>query len=99
MPGMQREPPPYITEVDWKDSSVEALLNVVEQARVDFQYKARRMRIGYQMFNTVQAFMRAQGYKTHVSTTGKDVTSLEIMGRVVRGRLSRETKYLSMIVK
>lgn len=77
--------------------TIEGLLDAVSAARSLAHKQARKMRIGFQTMCLVKQFMHAQGYKT---TTGRpEETSLELMTRVVRGRVSKEVKYLGMMVK
>lgn len=85
-------------QLDEESPSIENLLEAISAARIQARRQAQKMRIGFQTMYLVRKFMQTQGYKTTVSGP-PEANALELLSRVVRGRVNKEVKYLGMVVK
>lgn len=85
-------------QLDEESPSIESLLGAVSSARIQARRQAQKMRIAFQTMYLVRRFMQAQGYKTTVSGP-PEVNALELLSRVVRGRVNKEVKYMGMVIK
>ncbi|CAL1709689.1 unnamed protein product [Somion occarium] len=84
-------------EIDWRNPSVSDVLDLVFSAHTESKQRAQRMKLGFQVMLLVQDFMRSEGYKS--TSSGKDEDRLEFLTGVVRGRVSKDVRYLGMAVK
>lgn len=98
-PAEQDQVSEYLQVVDWEKPCSEDLLTAVDGARAEFQYASEQLRLGYCVLRLVHEFMRSCGYRPSISATGKDEPLLELLSRLVRGRLARDVKHLGLMVK
>jgi len=84
----------------WKSdrSDLSALLGVIADCRAGFHEQCRRFRVGFCLLLRVRRFVLDLGYKSVES--GEDGKSiLDVMSRGLRGRLTRDWKYLGLVIK
>ncbi|KII85810.1 hypothetical protein PLICRDRAFT_56289 [Plicaturopsis crispa FD-325 SS-3] len=73
------------------------VIAAVDDARAQFRSKARRSAVAFQVMRRVQAFMRAQGYKTASGETDGGIVSMWCTA--TRGRMARTAKWLGTMVR
>jgi len=84
----------------WKSdrSDLSSLLGVITDCRVGFHERCRRFRVGFGLLLRVRRFVLDLGYKSVESEEdGKSI--LDVMSRGLRGRLTRDWKYLGLVIK
>jgi hypothetical protein len=84
----------------WKSdrSDISSLFDVITDCRANFHRRCRKFRIGFSLLLHVRGFVRNTGSKTVESEEdGKSV--LDVMNRGLRGRLTRDWKYLGSAIK
>ncbi|KAI0080397.1 hypothetical protein K474DRAFT_1769394 [Panus rudis PR-1116 ss-1] len=86
-----------LPEINWRQPDPAELLKVVSIAHAASRKRAQRMKFGANVLRIVQTFMRSHGYKS--SHSGTDESESEMFARIVRGRASKDAKYLGMAVK
>lgn len=95
--GVADQPTLDRIQIDQHSPSVESLLKAVSAARTDARGQAKKMRLGFQVWDVIRKLMQGEGYKT---TTGRpEDNGLGFMLRAVRGRLGKDVKYLGLMVK
>lgn len=78
----------------WQASELSALLETISEARNEFRTSYKNFKVGFSLIMKVRQFMLEAGYKT---ADGDGV--LEMMSKGLRGRLSRDWKYLGTMIK
>ncbi|TCD68793.1 hypothetical protein EIP91_009807 [Steccherinum ochraceum] len=91
------QPTPDQIQLDEESPSIESLLDAVSAARIQSRHLAQKMRIAFQTMYLVRKYMHSQGYKT--TNDRPEENALELMTRVIRGRVNKEVKYLGLMVK
>lgn len=86
-------------KVDWRSPTVSSLLSCVSLAHTIAQERARNLRLGLSVMRLVTRYMQAQGYRVSGIVDGKDGYGLDIMCNIIRGRYSKDLKYLALMVK
>lgn len=84
----------------WKSdrNDLPSLLSVITDCRVKFHEQCRKFRIGFGLLLRVRRFVLDLGYKSVESEEdGKSI--LDVMSRGLRGRLTRDWKYLGLVIK
>jgi len=79
---------------DWQSVGIIRLLEIIAESRVEFISSYRRFKVGFSLIIKLRNFMAKSGYKSV-----ENDTILEMMSKALRGRLSKEWKYLGMMVK
>ncbi len=87
-------------ESTWKETSVESLIQKIDEARELFRLRSQQMRLGFQVFHCVRQALEDQGVKATIPNARPD-TPLQFMAKFVRGEreVARDLKYLVMSVK
>jgi hypothetical protein len=83
----------------WKSdrSDLSSLLGVIADCRGNFLEQCRKFRIGFGLLLLVRKFVLDLGYKSvELEEDGKSL--LDVMSRGLRGRLTRDCKYLGLVV-
>lgn len=78
----------------WKKGEISAVLETISEARKDFSVSYKNFKVGFSLVMKVRTFMLDVGYKT---ADGDGV--LEMMSKGLRGRLSRDWRYLGTMIK
>lgn len=83
----------------WKSdrNDLSSLLGVLTDCRVKFHEQCRKFRIGFGLLLRVRKFVLDLGYKSVESEDGKSL--LDVMSRGLRGRLTKDWKYLGLVIK
>ena len=84
----------------WKSdrNDLSSLLGVITDCRAKFHEECLKFRIGFGLVLRVRKFILDLGYKSVESEEdGKSI--LDVMSRGLRGRLTRDWKYLGMVIK
>ena len=84
----------------WKSdrSDLSSLLGVITDCRAGFHEQCQQFRIGFGLLLRVRKFVLDLGYKSVESEEdGKSI--LDVMSRGLRGRLTRDWKYLGLVIK
>lgn len=84
----------------WKSdrNDLSALMGVIAHCRVKFREQCQKFRVGFGLLLRVRNFVLDLGYKSVESEEeGKSV--LDLMSKGLRGRLTRDWKYLGLVIK
>lgn len=84
----------------WKSdrNDLSSLLSVITDCRVKFREQCQKFRVGFGLLLRVRKFVLDLGYKSVESDEdGKSV--LDVMSRGLRGRLTRDWKYLGLVIR
>ena len=84
----------------WKSdrNGLSSLLGVLTDCRVKFHEQCRKFRIGFGLLLRVRKFVLDLGYKS-VESEEDGKSLLDVMSRGLRGRLTRDWKYLGLVIK
>lgn len=98
-------PPSASHASDWRAATPAALLESIDGARAAFRRAARRRRVGVGLMRAVKRWLRGRGWKTTAENAGRRgggkeaEEAVDMMCRVLRGRLGREGRWLGSMVK
>lgn len=84
----------------WKSdrNDLSSLLSVITDCRAKFHEECQKFRIGFNLLLRVRKFVLDLGYKSVESEEdGKSI--LNVMSKGLRGRLTRDWKYLGLVIK
>ena len=84
----------------WKSdrTDLSSLLGVIADCRVKFYKQCQKFKIGFSLLLRVRKFILDLGYKS-VESEEDGKSSLDVMSRGLRGRLTRDWKYLGLVIK
>ena len=84
----------------WKSdrSDLSSLLGVITDCRSKFHEQCQKFRVGFSLLSRVRKFVLDLGYKT-VESEEDGKSALDVMSRGLRGRLTRDWKYLGLVIK
>lgn len=85
--------------IDSRSLSISSLLSSVSSAHAAAQQRARNLRLGFSVTRIISRFMMDQGYKVSSTSNGNIGFGLDLMLSAARGRLSKDLKYLGMMVR
>lgn len=84
----------------WKNdrNDLPSLLGVIAECRENFREQCRKFRIGLGLLLLVRKFILDLGYKS-VESAEDGKSLLDVMSRGLRGRLTRDWKYLGLVIQ
>lgn len=79
---------------------VATVIASMDNARVAFKTRARRLRLGFGILKLIQDFMTEQGYKGLAWDKHPDgLALLEVMADVLRGTVGPDIKFLGSMIR
>lgn len=92
--------PPEADGTDWSQQTLPRILVAVDEARIEFYHRARRVRIGFGIIKLVQEFLTQQGHKgLNWDRHSERTPVLDVMIDVMRGKVGSNVKVLGSIVR
>lgn len=84
----------------WKSdrNDLSSLLGVITDCRANFREQCQKFRIGFRLLLLVRKFIIDLGHKG-VESVEDGKSLLDVMSRGLRGRLTRDWKYLSLAIR
>ena len=84
----------------WKSdrNDLSSLMSVIADCRVKFHEQCQKFRVGFGLLLRVRNFVLGLGYKS-VESEGEGKSVLDLMSKGLRGRLTRDWKYLGLVIK
>jgi hypothetical protein len=78
----------------WRTADLIRLLEIIAECREEFRSSYRKLKVGFSLIVRVREFMAQLGYKSVESDS-----ILDMMSKGLRGRLSKDWKYLGIMIK